>query len=162
MIKSDKFHEHATLPFFNGTIIIIGNQEVVLEIKYTDEHFDPIIGNGEVKRAREQLEEYRDSKRQQFDFKCHIQGTAFQQAVYQQLLKIPFGSSVSYQQLGEQAGYKKAARAVGQAMSDNPLMIVVPCHRVIAANNKLGGFTGGLELKKALLDHEGILKESWK
>jgi methylated-DNA-[protein]-cysteine S-methyltransferase len=162
MLMSEQINDYATLPFLNGTIIIIGNQNIVKEIKYTDERLDLIIGSGEIKKAREQLEEYRDLKRQQFNFKYHIQGTVFQQAVYQELLKVPFGSYISYQQLGEQAGYKKAARAVGQAMSVNPLMIVVPCHRVIAANNKLGGFTGGLALKKALLNHEHILKESWK
>lgn len=162
MKKIDRIDEYATLPFFNGTIIITGTKDIVEEINFTDEHLELVLGNGEIKRAREQLEEYRDFKRQKFDFKFHIQGTSFQQAIYEELVKIPFGSMITYQQLGENAGHKKAARAVGHAMSVNPLMIVVPCHRVISANNKLGGFTGGIDLKKALLNHENALKESWK
>jgi methylated-DNA-[protein]-cysteine S-methyltransferase len=82
--------------------------------------------------------------------------TPFQQAIWQAARKIPYGQTRSYGWLAAQAGKVSAARAVGQAMSRNPLPVIVPCHRVIAADGGLGGFSGGLELKKSLLQLEGV------
>ncbi len=149
-------HVIATLPFFNGTLIIKGTHHIVTDVYYVDKSIDECIGFGEVAKAKIQLEEYRDLKRKKFNFKIDIKGTKFQQAVYHHLFDIPFSTVISYQELAKLAGYPKAARAVGQAMSVNKLMIVVPCHRVIASNNKIGGFTGGLELKQMLFNLEMI------
>lgn len=81
-------------------------------------------------------------------------GTLFQQKVWKALCEIPFGEIQSYQQVAQRIGHPRGARAVGQACAQNPLALVVPCHRVLAGNGKLGGYSGGLHIKKALLDLE--------
>jgi len=145
----------AVLPFYKGSLIIEGTKDHVVSITYTDKQLPEQPGVNEVHKAYVQMQEYQNNKRQQFDFNLCIQGTTFQQAVYNTLKTIGFHQTVSYQELASLAGYPKAARAVGQAMANNKLLIVVPCHRVLATNNKLGGFNGGLDLKRMLLAHEG-------
>ena len=82
-------------------------------------------------------------------------GTEFQRLVWDELRRIPFGTTISYGELAKRIGRPKASRAVGLANSKNPISIVIPCHRVIGANGKLTGYAGGLELKRWLLCHEG-------
>jgi methylated-DNA-[protein]-cysteine S-methyltransferase len=101
-----------------------------------------------------QLDEYFAGKRSQFDFKLNPMGTEFQQKVWQELLKIPFGKTVSYMDLSKKLGDVKAIRAVASANGKNPLWIVVPCHRVIGTDGSLTGYAGGLWRKKWLLEHE--------
>ncbi len=83
-------------------------------------------------------------------------GGAFRREVYEALRQVPAGSTVSYGELAARVGRPKAARAVGRAMATNQVPIAIPCHRVLAANGALGGFTGGLHLKRALLALEGV------
>lgn len=83
-------------------------------------------------------------------------GTAFQQRIWWTLLSIPYGQTRSYSWLAASVGSPGAARAAGQAVGKNPLPIVIPCHRIIAADGTLGGFSGGLEVKRRLLELEGI------
>jgi len=104
--------------------------------------------------ARKQVEEYFRQKRQNFELPLAPNGTAFQQRVWAALCKIPFGATTSYGALAAQLGSPKAARAVGSANGANPICLIVPCHRVIAANGSLGGFAFGLEIKEALIAHE--------
>lgn len=101
-----------------------------------------------------QLEEYFKGERKEFDFKINPQGTEFQQKVWQELLNIPFGKTLSYLDLSKKMGDVKAIRAVASANGKNPLWIVVPCHRVIGTNGSLTGYAGGLWRKKWLLEHE--------
>lgn len=89
-----------------------------------------------------------------FDLPVAFTGTPFQQQVWKELQKIPYGATRSYQDIAVAIGNPKAVRAIGQANHRNPIMIVVPCHRVINKNGSLGGFGGGLEVKKYLLDLE--------
>jgi methylated-DNA-[protein]-cysteine S-methyltransferase len=107
--------------------------------------------------VRVQMEEYFDGERQEFstplDF---VFGTAFQHEVWTTLTKIPFGETRSYKWLAEQTGRPRASRAVGHANGRNPIPVIVPCHRVISANGTLGGYTGGLDLKRKLLALEGV------
>lgn len=84
--------------------------------------------------------------------------TPFQQTVWRSLLDIPFGETRSYNQIAEIIGKPKSSRAVGQACARNPVALLIPCHRVVAANGKLGGFSGGLHIKAALLTIEGSVK----
>ncbi|HUT34399.1 MAG TPA: methylated-DNA--[protein]-cysteine S-methyltransferase [Planctomycetota bacterium] len=84
-------------------------------------------------------------------------GTPFQQRVWAELRRIPFGTTVSYGELARRVGASRAARAVGQAVGANPIPILIPCHRVICSNGSLGGFGAGPEIKKWLLRHEGCL-----
>ena len=101
-----------------------------------------------------QLDEYFAGTRTAFDFPCAPQGTPFQQKVWAALREIPYGETRSYKQIAEAIGKPKACRAVGMANNRNPIIIVIPCHRVIGADGSLTGYGGGLEMKRALLDLE--------
>lgn len=107
-------------------------------------------------RARDQLEEYFDGKRQDFDLPLAPHGTAFQQKVWAALAKIPFGKTRSYGDLAKELG--TAARALGGACGRNPIPVIIPCHRVLGANGAMGGYSGidGVETKEFLLRHEGV------
>ncbi len=106
-------------------------------------------------QVSEQLEEYFAGKRQQFELNIDFAGTAFQKKVWQALSKIPFGQTVSYRDIAQKIKNPKAVRAVGSANGKNPFCIIIPCHRVIAANGTLGGYSGGLAIKRKLLKLEG-------
>lgn len=101
-----------------------------------------------------QLFEYFNSQRQQFDLPLSPKGTEFQKQVWQCLRDIPFGETISYGVLAKTVGQPNASRAVGAANGRNPISIVVPCHRVIAASGKLTGYAGGVDRKQWLLQHE--------
>jgi len=104
--------------------------------------------------AVEQLDEYFSGARKKFDLSLDAQGTDFQKSVWKQLSKIPYGKTYSYQDIARKIKNPKAVRAVGTANGKNPFCIIVPCHRVIAADGTLGGYNGGLKLKTQLLDLE--------
>ncbi len=107
--------------------------------------------------AQQQMREYFDGNRTDFELSLTPQGTAFQQQVWQELQNIPFGETISYGELAQRIGKTMAAsRAVGAANGQNPIPVVIPCHRVIGANGKLTGYAGGLQIKKALLELEGV------
>ena len=105
--------------------------------------------------AAQQLAEYFDGQRQTFDLPLYpTWGTPFQRAVWQALLRIPYGQTGTYGNIAHNIGNPKAVRAVGAAIGHNPHTIVVPCHRVLGANGSLTGFAGGLDRKTFLLAHE--------
>ena len=103
----------------------------------------------------DQLDAYFQGKRRDFEFPMRMEGTPFQRLVWEGLRTIPFGSTMSYAELATRIGRPGASRAVGSANGRNPIAIIVPCHRVIAADGTLGGFGGGLDRKEWLLEHEG-------
>jgi len=105
--------------------------------------------------AIRQLKEYFAGTRRVFNLPLRMQGTAFQQRVWRELTKIPFGETWSYGQLAKRIDNPNGSRAVGLANGRNPIAIVVPCHRVIGADGSLTGFGGGIERKQWLLAHEG-------
>ncbi len=102
----------------------------------------------------EQLIQYFNGERRKFEFPLDQPGTAFQKEVWSELLRIPFGKTISYQELANRCGDSKATRAVANANGKNNIAIVVPCHRVIGSNHDLVGYGGGLWRKKWLLEHE--------
>lgn len=104
--------------------------------------------------AVNQLKEYFEGERQQFTLKLSSNGTEFQKRVWQELQKIPFGKTVSYQQIASQLGDPKVIRAAASANGKNPIPIIIPCHRVIGSDGSLTGYSGGLERKKWLLELE--------
>jgi methylated-DNA-[protein]-cysteine S-methyltransferase len=104
--------------------------------------------------TRAQLAEYFRGKRTAFDLPLDMDGTEFQLQVWRELQKIPYGKTISYRELATRVRNPKACRAVGTANGRNPVPIIVPCHRVIAADGTLGGYTGGLMIKTKLLDLE--------
>jgi len=106
-----------------------------------------------------QFKEYFEGKRTTFDLILNPQGTDFQKRVWDALLKIPHGKTVSYLELSKTLGNPKAIRAVAAANGKNPLWIIVPCHRVIGSNGDLTGYAGGLHRKKWLLEHESPVKQ---
>ncbi len=108
-----------------------------------------------VRSAAEQLEEYFAGGRRTFDLPLAPRGTAFQLEVWEALADIPYGETVTYGELARRVGRPAAVRAVGQANGANPLPIVYPCHRVVAAGGRLGGYGGGLDVKRQLLALEG-------
>ena len=104
-----------------------------------------------------QLEEYFAGKRQRFELDLALDGTPFQLDIWHELEKIPYGKTISYGELARRAGHPGAARAAGSANGRNPIPIVIPCHRVIAADGSLGGYSAGTGIKQALLRLEGAL-----
>ncbi|MDP9487352.1 MAG: methylated-DNA--[protein]-cysteine S-methyltransferase [Actinomycetota bacterium] len=109
---------------------------------------------GKTARAREELSQYSAGERRTFGLPLALRGSDWQKAVWEALMRIPFGETRSYGEIAAMVGRPGAARAVGRANSTNRLALVVPCHRVIGANGTLTGFAGGLHLKTRLLEHE--------
>ncbi|HZU78844.1 MAG TPA: methylated-DNA--[protein]-cysteine S-methyltransferase [Acidimicrobiales bacterium] len=109
-----------------------------------------------VETALAQLEEYFAGTRTEFDLPLALAGTPFQVDVWQTLADIPYGATVSYGELAAMVGRPTAFRAVGQANGANPIPIVLPCHRVLAAGGRIGGYGGGLPIKRQLLALEGV------
>ena len=106
-------------------------------------------------QAEMELQEYFRGVRRDFDLPLAPAGTPFQLRVWQELRRIPFGQAVSYGEIARRIGLPKASRAIGQANHRNPIPILIPCHRVIAAHGGLGGYGGGTDLKIRLLELEG-------
>lgn len=138
----------------------------LLNIQCSDEHVTGVLFSGEQKEnttndthhllqeCKAQLDAYFSGKRNYFDLPLQQDGTAFQQKVWGLLVQIPFGKTISYNQLALQHGDLRAIRAVASANGKNNIAIIVPCHRVIGSNQSLTGYAGGLWRKKWLLEHE--------
>lgn len=109
-----------------------------------------------LERTKMQLNEYFAGKRRTFDIPLHPVGTEFQCRVWETLLTIPYGETRSYNEIADKIGKPQGVRAVAQAIGANGICILIPCHRVIGSNSSLTGFSGGLEIKKLLLDIEHI------
>lgn len=107
-----------------------------------------------LKEAVKQLQEYFDRKRSVFNLRLSLKGTEFQKRVWKELEQIPFGKTVSYQQIAKRLGDPKVIRAAASANGKNPIPIILPCHRVIGSDGSLTGYVGGLHRKKWLLEHE--------
>lgn len=112
---------------------------------------------GVLAEAVDQIRDYLGGRRFEFNVPLQLRGTVFQVCVWRQLMRIPFGSVQSYGEIAAAIGNGGASRAVGNANGRNHIPLFIPCHRVIAAGGKLGGFTGGLGLKKRLLAHEAAV-----
>jgi methylated-DNA-[protein]-cysteine S-methyltransferase len=104
--------------------------------------------------TKKQVAEYLDGNRKEFDIPLLMVGTDFQKNVWDALLKIPYGTTISYLQLAENIGNAKAVRAVANADGANAMAVIIPCHRVIESNGGLGGYGGGVAIKKQLLELE--------
>lgn len=109
--------------------------------------------------AVQQLQEYFDKKRSQFNLTLAPEGTIFQKRVWTELQEIPFGKTTSYQKMANKLGDPKVIRAAASANGKNPISIIIPCHRVIGSDGSLTGYAGGLHRKKWLLAHESPLKQ---
>jgi methylated-DNA-[protein]-cysteine S-methyltransferase len=140
-----------------GTLLLAGNAEGLQQILFSTDG-RPANPNPEwqedpssLDEAMRQLKAYFAGELENFDLPLSPQGTPFQQRVWGELQKIPYGETISYGELARRIGNPKASRAVGLANGSNPISIVIPCHRVIGANGKLTGYGGGLPIKEKLL-----------
>ncbi len=122
------------------------------------------IPQAELVESREKLQsyeaeliEYLTGRRREFTIPLDLRGTEFQQKVWDELLKVPFGSSATYTEIAERIGRPDAIRAVGTAIGANPVLIPVPCHRMFGKHGEWRGYRGGLPMKKEFLDLEGML-----
>lgn len=136
-----------------GKIYIAEENNEITNISFkkvaADEKETPLI-----KKAFKELEEYFEKKRKTFDLPIAPKGTIFQRKVWDELLKIPYGETVTYKYIARKIGNEKACRAVGMANNKNPIAIIIPCHRVIGINGNLTGYAGGINLKKKLIELE--------
>lgn len=147
-----------------GQILLVSDGSHLTGAYFSGQKYEPMPSPGHgwqpepdleiFRTASLQLREYFAGKRRHFDIPLHLQGTPFQMKVWNALLEIPHGSTVSYGELAELIKRKDAVRAVGAAVGRNPVSVIVPCHRVIGSGGSLTGYAGGLERKRSLLDLE--------
>ncbi len=137
-----------------GQIELTGTKEGIISIMFCEDGEQtkdiPVV----LAECYQQIDEYFQGKRHSFSIKYVLNGTEFQNKVWAELAKIPYGETVSYKNIAEAIGNVKAIRAVGRANGKNILNIVIPCHRVIGANGSLTGYGGGLWRKEWLINHE--------
>lgn len=140
-----------------GKLAISDNGTEIIGIMI-DETFDSIgmkLWETElIRKAYVQIMEYFEGKRKVFEFPIEFCGTEFQNSVWKSLMNIPYGETRSYKEVAETIGKQNAFRAVGNAVGNNPILLVIPCHRVIRSDGKQGGFSAGVGLKKVLIELE--------
>lgn len=146
--------------FYNspvGWLKITASMTGVTDIWFCESKEGQNKANQLTEETKKQLQEYFEKKRIAFDLPLEMRGTDFQKKVWNELLHIPFGKTISYLELSKRIRNIKAIRAVGHANGQNPLPIVIPCHRVIGSDGSLTGYGGGLWRKQWLLEHEGAI-----
>lgn len=151
------FCEYFSSPI--GILKISATDEYIVSVAFTEspKQQNP---NALTRKCASQLLEYFQGRRLQFDLNLHYNGTPFQQKVWQELVRIPYADTRSYQDIARSVGSPLAVRAIGNANSKNSIAIIVPCHRVILSNGKPGGYNGGPWRKIWLLAHETSYKSS--
>ena len=151
------FKEYKTYYNSNiGVLEITGTQKGILSVSFLKEKSTAHVKIPHcLKECYSQIDEYFKGNRKKFSVNIQLEGTDFQKKVWKQLIKIPFGKTVSYKDIAVSVGNKNAVRAVGNANGKNRIAIIIPCHRVIGSNGKLVGFGAGLWRKEWLLKHEG-------
>lgn len=137
-----------------GTVCIEENGTAVTGLYFSSERSGDEKETPLLKEAHRQLMEYFEKKRKNFELPLMPEGTDFQKKVWEALRTIPYGETRSYGEIARQIGNEKACRAVGGANNKNPIMIFIPCHRVIGADGSMVGFGGGLPAKKYMLKLE--------
>ena len=151
----------ATMPLDTpiGRLVLESDGDVLIGVRLPNERrqgrrdvddVPPVL-----KETASQLDEYFAGERTEFELPMELDGTAFQREVWTELTRIPYGETISYGELARRVGRPNGPRAVGQANGRNPIPIIVPCHRVLASNG-IGGYGGGLRVKRALLELEGV------
>ncbi|MDA3812784.1 MAG: methylated-DNA--[protein]-cysteine S-methyltransferase [Candidatus Cloacimonetes bacterium] len=139
-----------------GDLLLVSDGNSLLEIRFGN---DKNNTNSEIPilvETEKQLKQYFAKERKTFDIPLKPIGTKFQISVWNELKKIPYGDTISYQELAKRVGDKNKSRAVGNANGKNPIPIIIPCHRVIRKNGDLGGYGGGIKIKRTLLELEKV------
>ena len=142
-----------------GLLEIVGTEAGLISVRFVEreanaDYTNPTDVLPVVAQSASQLDEYFRAERKVFELALAPAGTDFQKKVWAQLLKIPYGETVSYMDVARAMGNEKSIRAVGAANGANPIAIIVPCHRVIGSDGKLTGYGGGIWRKEWLLTHE--------
>jgi len=137
-----------------GFLILGSDGKSIKEISFSEIDLQEQNSCEVLEKCREQLENYFSGKSLAFDLPLSPDGTEFQQKVWTELLKIPYGETITYMEMAVRLGDPKCIRAAGTANGKNPIAIIIPCHRVIGAGNKLTGYAGGIWRKKILLELE--------
>ena len=137
-----------------GILEIICENNQLISLKPTDSKIIPDNETDFIKDVKTQLDEYFSGKRKIFDIDINPKGTDFQKSVWTELGKIPYGTTKSYTEIARGIGKQNAQRAVGNACNKNPIMIIIPCHRVISKGGKIEKYAYGNEMKKFLLNLE--------
>lgn len=140
-----------------GLIEICASHSGITSLNFITKRPGRARNNEHTSACASQLYEYFNKERREFTLPLDLHGTSFQKKVWNELLKISYGKTISYLQLAKNLGDAKCIRAAGTANGKNPAAIIVPCHRVIGSNGDLVGYGGGLDKKKFLLEHEGVL-----
>ncbi len=148
--------KHITLDTPIGRLLVGIEGSKVTSIAITDENHprSPIPSKEFEKQIAKELEEYFNGERREFSFPIKPKGSPFQMAVWKELQQIPYGSTATYGEIAARIGNPKASRAVGMACNRNPILVAVPCHRVVGGNGKLTGFAAGTDKKEFLLKLE--------
>ena len=149
-----------THEFLNHKMLLIADGDVLTQCKWILQD-DARIGspaieskNEIIKMAISQIAEYLAGKRKDFSIPLHLEGTEFRMKVWNEMRRIPYGETITYKELARRIGAPDACRAVANACGANPFPILIPCHRVVASGGMSGGYTGGLDIKLALLEIE--------
>lgn len=137
-----------------GLLELTQEHEMLTAIGFVTRRSQPEQETDLLREVRRQLNEYFEGSRKVFDLPLRPEGTLFQCQVWDALLEIPYGATAGYGEIAKRVGRPKAARAVGGANHNNPIPIIIPCHRVIGANGSLTGYAGGLDIKIRLLELE--------
>ncbi len=142
-----------------GTLLLVSEHGALTECRLvTADH--PCERHGPddsiIAETRRQLDEYFEGHRRMFDLPLSPVGTEFQRSVWQALVDVPYGATATYRDIAMRINRPKASRAVGQAVGANPLLVIVPCHRIVASNG-IGGFSAGIDIKIKLLAAEKVL-----
>lgn len=142
-----------------GNLRIVSNERDIIRIDFTKDFFKMNMIPVQIKNCITQLDEYFEGKRKKFTVGINPIGTEFQGKVWYELTKIPYGKTISYLEQAKQLGDEKAIRAIAHANGQNPIPIIIPCHRVVGSDGKLTGYAGGLLKKQWLLEHEGAIQQ---
>lgn len=137
-----------------GLMEIICEDESLIGLKLVSEKTNRESESKTSREVKSQILEYLNGSRKTFNIPIKLTGTDFQKRVYEETLKISYGSTKTYGEIANSIGNSKSMRAVGMALNKNPIWIIIPCHRVIGKNNKLTGFAGGIDKKLSLLKLE--------
>ncbi|WP_281798178.1 methylated-DNA--[protein]-cysteine S-methyltransferase [Slackia piriformis] len=148
---------HFVYPMPLGRLTIAAHEKGIVSIHFGDTELDtPRKPSALTNKAATQIQEYFAGKRREFDLPLDPKGTDFQLTVWKALQTVPYGETRTYAQIAEAIGKPHAYRAVGMANNKNPIPILIPCHRVIGANNALVGYAAGVKIKRYLLGLEGV------
>jgi len=142
-----------------GVLKLGSDGKFLTEVTFTDKA-EASLGNTDeiIEQCQQQLFDYFEGKLETFNLPLKPKGTPFQETVWNKLIEIPFGKTISYKDLSIQLGDEKKIRAAASANGKNPIAIIIPCHRVIGSDGSLTGYAGGLERKKWLLLHEKAIQ----